>query len=291
MRPRSADTGRLQSWQFVGKPPAPGTARTPQHMCTSIWRRPLLYASASLLIIVGIGVPTVALYAGASLPDATEAMTTDARVQVDASRWLLFRPLPRPPGSTRLGPPGTPTGFIFYPGGGVDPVAYAPLARAIAGAGHPVIIVPVTLRLAFFNIDAASPVFAMFPEIKRWAIGGHSLGGVAASWYARANPDRISGLILWAAYTDADHSLAAATIPVLSISGTLDGNVTPAKIIAGRLLLPVSTRYLAIEGGNHNQFGSYRFQANDGTPTISRTEQQRQVVDATVAFLDTLGAP
>ncbi|NBP76856.1 MAG: alpha/beta hydrolase, partial [Proteobacteria bacterium] len=77
----------------------------------------------------------------------------------------------------------------------------------------------------------------------------------------------------------------------LSISGTLDGNVTPAKIIAGRLLLPVSTRYISIEGGNHNQFGSYRFQANDGTPTISRTEQQRQVVDATVAFLDTLGAP
>ncbi|NDF52971.1 MAG: alpha/beta hydrolase, partial [Proteobacteria bacterium] len=59
----------------------------------------------------------------------------------------------------------------------------------------------------------------------------------------------------------------------------------------GRLLLPVSTRYISIEGGNHNQFGSYRFQANDGTPTISRTEQQRQVVDATVAFLDTLGAP
>ncbi len=260
-------------------------------MRTSTWGRRLLRASASLLAIVGIAGATFALYSGGSLPDAVDAMTTDAQVQVDASRWLVFRPLPRPPGSARLGPPGTPTGFIFYPGGGVDPVAYAPLARAIAVAGHPVVIVPVTLRLAFFDIDAASPVFAMFPEIRRWAIGGHSLGGVAASWYARANSDRVSGLILWAAYTDVDHSLATATIPVLSISGTLDGNVTPAKIIAGRLLLPVSTRYIAIEGGNHNQFGSYRFQANDGTPTISRSEQQRQVVDATVAFLDTIGGP
>lgn len=260
-------------------------------MRTFTWRRRLVYATVSVLLITLIGVASLALYTGASLPDATEAMATDALVQVDASRWLVFRPLPRPPGSTRLGPPGTPIGFIFYPGGGVDPVAYAPLARAIAGAGHPVIIVPVTLRLAFFDVDAATPVFATFPEIRRWAIGGHSLGGVAASWYARANPYRVSGLILWAAYTDADHSLATATLPVLSISGTRDGNVTPAKIVAGRLLLPVPTRYVAIEGGNHNQFGSYRFQANDGTPTISRTEQQRQVVDATVAFLDTLGAP
>ena len=260
-------------------------------MRTFTWRRRLVYATVSVLLITLIGVASLALYTGASLPDATEAMATDALVQVDASRWLVFRPLPRPPGSTRLGPPGTPTGFIFYPGGGVDPVAYAPLARAIAGAGHPVISVPVTLRLAFFDVDAATPVFATFPAIRRWAIGGHSLGGVAASWYARANPDRVSGLILWAAYTDADHSLATATLPVLSISGTRDGNVTPAKIVAARLLLPVPTRYVAIEGGNHNQFGSYRFQANDGTPTISRTEQQRQVVDATVAFLDTLGAP
>jgi len=260
-------------------------------MRTLTWQRRLAYTTVSLLLVAFIGVPGLALYTGAALPDAAEAMATDAMVQVDASRWLVFRPLPRPPGSTRLGPPGSPTGLIFYPGGGVDPIAYAPLARAIAGAGHPVIIVPVTLRLAFFDVDAASPVFGTFPEIRRWAVGGHSLGGVAASWYARANPDRVSGLILWAAYTDADHSLATATTPVLSISGTLDGNVTPAKIIAGRLLLPVSTRYISIEGGNHNQFGSYRFQANDGTPTISRTEQQRQVVDATVAFLDTLGAP
>ncbi|RLT51114.1 MAG: hypothetical protein DWI69_14175, partial [Chloroflexi bacterium] len=168
-------------------------------MRTFTWRRRLVYATVSLLLIGLIGVPGLALYTGAALPDATEAMATDAMVQVDASRWLVFRPLPRPPGSTRLGPPGTPTGLIFYPGGGVDPIAYAPLARAIAGAGHPVIILPVTLRLAFFDVDAASPVFATFPEIRRWAIGGHSLGGVAASWYARANPDQVSGLILWAA--------------------------------------------------------------------------------------------
>ncbi|MFZ4385031.1 MAG: hypothetical protein ACOYOM_08810 [Chloroflexota bacterium] len=104
-------------------------------MRTFTWRRRLVYATVSFLLIAVIGIPGLALYTGAALPDATEAMATDAMVQVDASRWLVFRPLPRPPGSTRLGPPGTPTGLIFYPGGGVDPIAYAPSPARLPGQG------------------------------------------------------------------------------------------------------------------------------------------------------------
>ncbi|NBT95331.1 MAG: hypothetical protein EBT47_10100 [Chloroflexi bacterium] len=72
-------------------------------MRTLTWQRRLAYTTVSLLLVAFIGVPGLALYTGAALPDAAEAMATDAMVQVDASRWLVFRPLPRPPGSTRLG--------------------------------------------------------------------------------------------------------------------------------------------------------------------------------------------
>jgi len=41
-------------------------------------------------------------------------------------------------------------------------------------------------------------------------------------------------------------------------------------------------------GGNHAQFGWYGPQPGDGTAGISRAEQQAQIIDATVAFLDTL---
>ena len=240
------------------------------------------------LLVVGA---SAVRYTGAALQEAREALRSDPRVRVDVGRWLGFFPEPPAPGDRALRPPGSPTGLILYPGGFVQPEAYGPVARKIAEAGHPVVIVPVTLRLAFFDIEAADPVPAAFPDVARWAVGGHSLGGVASAWYAREHPERIAGVVLWAAYTDDGHSLAGTTVPVLSISGTLDGNVTPARIAASRLTLPSSTRYVAIEGANHAQFGAYRFQMNDAAATIAREEQHRQIATATVAFLDTLGAP
>ena len=240
------------------------------------------------LLVVGA---TAVRYVGAALQESRESLRSDSRVRVDAGRWLGFFPEPPAPGDGALRPPGSPTGLILYPGGLVQPEAYAPVARKIAKAGHPVVIVPVTFRLAFFDIEAAEPVPAAFPDVAQWAVGGHSLGGVASAWYARAHPARIAGVVLWAAYTDDGHSLAGSTVPVLSVSGTLDGNVTPSRIAASRLTLPSSTRFVAIEGANHAQFGSYRYQLNDAVATISRQEQHRQVVEATVAFLDTLGVP
>ena len=46
-----------------------------------------------------------------------------------------------------------------------------------------------------------------------------------------------------------------------------------------------------IEGGNHEQMGWYTGQPNDPPATISRDEQQRQVVDATLDLLARLARP
>ena len=37
------------------------------------------------------------------------------------------------------------------------------------------------------------------PEIQRWAIGGHSLGGAMAARYVHRNPESVGGLVVWAA--------------------------------------------------------------------------------------------
>ena len=58
---------------------------------------------------------------------------------------------------------------------------------------------------------------------------------------------------------------------------------------ASRSLLPPDTRWMAIEGGNHAQFGWYGSQSGDCPAALSRAEQQAQIVRATLAFLEELG--
>jgi hypothetical protein len=60
------------------------------------------------------------------------------------------------------------------------------------------------------------------------------------------------------------------------------------KIEASRTLLPANTTWIAIAGGNHAQFGWYGDQAGDNSATISRSDQQAQVVAATKALLKAL---
>jgi pimeloyl-ACP methyl ester carboxylesterase len=169
----------------------------------------------------------------------------------------------------------------------VDYRSYAPTARAIAAQGHLVVIPPMPLSLAVLAPDRATEVMAALPEIERWAIGGHSLGGAMAAHYAYQNPAAIAELVLWAAYPPSSDDMSARhDLAVLSIYGTLDGQAE--ELAAAQSLLPLDTEWVVIEGGNHAQFGWYGPQSGDNPATISREEQQSQIVAATVAFLEKL---
>lgn len=251
-----------------------GTDSAPARRQRRRWRFVLL----GVLAVVAILVAGAGVWLGTSASataEARAALASDARVQVNTSRWLAFRPV-----GTDL-----EAGLVLYPGGKVDPAAYAPLAREIAAAGYQVVIVSMPFNLAVLNVDAAAGVMAAFPEITRWAVGGHSLGGAMAARFARTHKDSVQGLVLWAAYPDASDSLADGGLEVVSIFGTRDGLATPAKIEASRGLLPARTRWVAIEGGNHAQFGQYGPQAGDNEPLASLTEQQARIVAATVDLL------
>ena len=162
-------------------------------------------------------------------------------------------------------------------------MAFLPL-RKIAEQGVLVILLPVRLNLAFFEIDAADKAIPDFPEIRDWVVGGHSLGGVAASLYAKENDD-LDGIVYWASYPS-DDSLKNTEMEFTSIYGTLDNSLE--SIEASSSLLPSATKFVAIEGGNHSQFGNYGLQPGDNEAAISREEQQAQAVDATVGLLKLL---
>ena len=214
----------------------------------------------------------------ATMAEALTALESDSLVQVTTDRWLVFKPANEEP----------TTGLILYPGGRVDPRSYSPAARAVAGGGYLVVIAPMPLNLAVFASDAAGDVIAAYPDVSHWAIGGHSLGGAMAARFAYGHPAEVQGLVLWAAYPDSSNDLSHRDLAVTSIYGTLDGLATTEKIDASRTLLPPTTEWVAIAGGNHAQFGRYGPQSGDNPATIGREEQQRLVVEATLRLLVSL---
>ena len=180
------------------------------------------------------------------------------------------------------------TGLIFYPGGRVDFRSYASPLHQIATQGYLVVLVRAPLNLMVFDPGKAGSILPQYPQIKHWAVGGHSLGGAMAANYIYTHPGAVDGLVLWASYPASNNDLSNSGLKVLSVYGTQDmAGVEP--FAASRALLPADTTWVVIEGGNHAQFGNYGFQPGDNVAAISASEQQEQAVSATVKFLDSLG--
>lgn len=185
---------------------------------------------------------------------------------------------------------GTPeTGFVLYPGGHVDYRSYAPIARSIAERGFLVALVQMPLSLAVLGADRADGVMAAHPEIDRWAVGGHSLGGSMAASYAAGHADAVQGLVLWAAYPPSGTDLSGTGLAGLSAVGSNDGVIDRDALEATVPFLPPGTVVRVIQGGNHAQFGDYGPQPGDGTATISAEEQQAEAANLTVQLLQSIG--
>ena len=233
-----------------------------------------------LLVVVIVATVGLVIWGNDAYPPhqpALDALVSDGQVIVTQyDGFITFEP-------SNLKPI---TGFVFYPGGRVDYRVYSPALREIAARGYFVAVVKVRINLAFFDLNAAERVISQYPDIRHWAVGGHSLGGVAAASYASNHLDALDGLVFWASYP-ADDSLAASSLQVLSIYGTNDmaGMETFDK---SRAQLPADTQFVTIEGGNHAQFGAYGPQDGDKVATIPAEEQWAQIVDVTASFLGAL---
>ena len=173
--------------------------------------------------------------------------------------------------------------LVYYPGGLVEAASYLPFALRLAEEGVRVVVLKMPLNLAILKTDA-------FLEVEDQdmsgpvLIGGHSLGGASASLFLREY-DRVDGFVLLASYPAASADLSQVSYPVLSIVGSLDGVVDFAAYEETKSLLPSGTMYEVIEGGNHAYFGDYGLQSGDKEASISRQDQQAQVVNLIVDFL------
>ncbi|MGV8982516.1 alpha/beta hydrolase [Clostridium sp.] len=229
---------------------------------------------AIIILLIGYSAFWVSSYSKPT-QDALAVLNSNSTIDVIRDKFITFTPKYQK----------VTTGFIFYPGGKVAPEAYAPLCSKIAAKGYMVVIVPMPLNLAILSGDKGKEVIAAYPQIKNWAIGGHSLGGVMAASFAHNHLDLVKGLIMYAAYPQNKDDLSTSELKVLSLWGSEDGCADITKVTGAKDILPKDTEFKSIEGANHAQFGNYGNQKGDNPAKISSVEQQNLTVQYTVSLL------
>jgi len=232
----------------------------------------------ALLIVVGgfFGIQWVT-HERKPLPEAVEALNSDDLLTVTHEPWLTFTPTAAPN-----------TGFIFYPGGRIDPQGYASLLRPIASEGYLVVVPEMPLNIAAMRPNIADKIIAEYPDIDHWVIGGHSVGGAMAIQYTHEHREAIDGLVIWASYAPDPSDISSFELSVALIYGTLDPRVHDIGVAERKHLLPEDTVYVRIEGGGHNQFGAYELEPEDHQATISRESQYEQIIQATLDLMKTV---
>ncbi len=211
---------------------------------------------------------------------AAKAIISDEIVTVSTDPYLTFSPANGKP----------QTGLIFYPGARVTPEAYASIARSVASESFLVVIPSMPLNMALFAPHRASEVMSMHPDIRYWAIGGHSMGGAFAAQFIAQRPETISGLVLVGAYPPNGIDLSTSAKEVVSIYGSVDGIATPAEVLAAKPFLPPMTEWVEVNGGNHAQFGDYGSQFGDSEPYVTADQQQRVTGTSIIGLLKRISA-
>ncbi|MEN6434932.1 MAG: alpha/beta hydrolase [Anaerolineaceae bacterium] len=230
-----------------------------------------------ILFLVLVGFAIWSSFPAGPGDTAYTSLESNPQVQVvQMAGWLFFTPIGEEPEE----------GFIFYPGGDVDYRSYSPILWKIAQAGYVVVVPDMPFNLAVLAPNKANKIMESYPQISCWVIGGHSLGGTMAAHYAYQNPGKVCGLVLWAAYPAKGDDLSSSNLEVTSIYATNDGLTTKTNIEASRALLPASTTWVEIQGGNHAQFGDYGKQNGDFGATITAADQWKQVISATLNALE-----
>jgi hypothetical protein len=241
-------------------------------------RRILRYTLIGFVSIVIIGVLGMLVWARTGTYPARavalSALGSTDRVTVTQGKLIAFTPVEK-----------TETGLIFYPGGLVEPTAYAPILRKIAEEGVLVAITPMPLNLAILNTGAANGVIDGYPHISTWILAGHSLGGASAAIFAENNPTRIDAIALWDSYPPNSADLSDNTISAISIFGTTNNSPNTENFDDRRHLLPANTVFVGIEGANHAQFGDYGPQKGDVVASMSLAEQHEQVAGLMLDFI------
>jgi dienelactone hydrolase len=230
----------------------------------------LIILSVIVLVLIGSGI---------YIKTATYAPTTQAqnvaKQQADIKGALKF------PGDKQK------PAILFYQGAFVEEESYSLWAQQLADAGYTVYLLREPLNLAVLSPNKAQQIIKD-EQLTNYVIGGHSLGGVMASRFAAEKNDDhdLKGIFFLASYPDEKGSLRSFNGSVLSITATNDGVLNWSAYKKAKSYLPEQTVYEKITGGNHAGFGSYGNQKGDKKADIDNEEQQNEVAQALLKWLE-----
>lgn len=225
-------------------------------------RKLLIFILCALILLSAVWFAYTSVYYRAD-QDALTAMRSDSSVTVSSEDYGYF-----------FDGPGAENALIFYPGGKVEELAYAPLSRRLSEEGMDVFLLKVPFRLAILNIDQADEVIHSY-DYEHWYIGGHSLGGVCSGYYARSRSDILDGIVFLASYPAKPLPKDLKTV---MIRGSMDRVLNIEKYEQNRDNAGEDCTEYVIEGGNHAQFGSYGPQSGDGEASVSEQQQTEETV-------------
>jgi hypothetical protein len=220
---------------------------------------------------------------------------------------ILFPPAPEAveSGTAKLG-------VLFYGGGLVDPRSYSIIAKKLSDVHGLAVAIPIfTSDLAYSDCSGTnrlSLAASAFPDVEKWILAGHSLGGIGAQvdlWNARNETDSdVGGLVLMGSYIRQDLGCGAidfsqTNIPMASVSGELDGIVNRTRFDLGQEFLSTNDTFLLdVMGGNHGYFGHYNYTLrtpilgqNDGDALIPREIQIDLSIGAIMHVASRMGLP
>lgn len=242
------------------------------------WKKISLVTLSAFLLLIGIAYGALQYFTYGPSAEAQQALvpTTDIKVTETADVIILK--------STKK-QPELPA-VIFYQGALVKAESYSIWAKQIAATGYPVYLCKQPLNLPILDTEFAQKIIKKY-DIKDYVIGGHSLGGTAASRYAAKHlqDQQLQGVFFLASYPDAKGALDQSDLAVLSLTGTEDGVLNWDKYQESQSFLPQTTLFDSLDGGNHAGFGSYGKQRGDHAPTLSHTQQQDWIADQLLEWL------
>src|SRR5690606_26327528 len=141
-------------------------------------------------------------------------------------------------------PPPADRGPLADAGTRAPITAYADKLSGVAASGVTVVIARPTLGFAILETQPLATWQGLAPGVARWAVGGHSLGGVRACMYAADPANQVTALVLFGSYCSVD--LSGAALPALSLAGENDRLSTPAEIADAAHLLPADAVFETI---------------------------------------------
>lgn len=178
----------------------------------------------------------------------------------------------------------TNVGFIIFSGAKTDERGYSYIAKLLNNKGHTVVIPKIKFHMSILEEQHGLDIINKNPQIDKWFLIGHSLGGLPISQIASKQPAKLEGIAFLASYMIIN--LSDTNISAIRITASEDEIMNKKKMEENLNYLPKDSESIEISGANHTGFSATNSLSRDGKATMTWKEQQEYTVKLILDFFN-----